>query len=92
RADAIILDLVKQYNNGWQYDEGAAKASVEKQLSDKLVANSPDGTLGSFDLDRVKAFIATALPVYEASGAKLKDGITVDDLVTNDYIDPSIHL
>ncbi|HEX6786218.1 MAG TPA: hypothetical protein VF076_03425, partial [Acidimicrobiales bacterium] len=27
KADALILDLVKQYNNGWQYDEGQAKAS-----------------------------------------------------------------
>ena len=61
-------------------------------LSDKLVANSPDGTLGSFDMDRVNEFIAKALPVYEAAGAKLKDGLTVDDLVTNEYIDPSIHL
>jgi hypothetical protein len=92
RAQAIILDLVKQYNNGWQYDEGQAKAAVELMLQNKLVANSPDGTLGSFDLDRLKTFIATALPIYQASGAKLKDGVTVDDLVTNDYIDPSIHL
>jgi hypothetical protein len=37
-------------------------------------------------------FIATALPIYQASGAKLKDGVTVDDLVTNDFIDPNIHL
>ena len=92
RANAIILDLVTKYNNGWQYDEGQANASVELQLQNKLVANSPDGTLGSFDMDRLTKFIATALPIYQASGAKLKDGVTVDDLVTNDFIDPNIHL
>ena len=92
RANAIILDLVTKYNNGWQYDEGQANASVELQLKNKLVANSPDGTLGSFDMDRLTTFIATALPIYQASGAKLKDGVTVDDLVTNDFIDPNIHL
>jgi hypothetical protein len=92
RANAIILDLVTKYNNGWQYDEGQANASVELQLKNKLVANSPDGTLGSFDMDRLTKFIATALPIYQASGAKLKDGVTVDDLVTNDFIDPNIHL
>ena len=92
KANALILDLVKQYNNGWQYDEGVAKFAVEKMLSDKLVANSPDGTLGSFDMDRLTKFIDTALPVYQAAGAKLKDGVTVDDLVTNEYIDPNIHL
>ena len=92
RANAIILDLVTKYNNGWQYDEGQANASVQLQLQNKLVANSPDGTLGSFDMDRLTKFIATALPIYQASGAKLKDGVTVDDLVTNDFIDPNIHL
>jgi len=92
RANAIILDLVTKYNNGWQYDEGQANASVELQLKNKLVANSPDGTLGSFDMDRLTKFIATALPIYQASGAKLKDGVTVNDLVTNDFIDPNIHL
>jgi hypothetical protein len=92
RADAIILDLVKQYNNGWQYDEGQAKASVELSLANKLIANSPDGTLGSFDLDRVKDFIATAVPVYEAAGAKMKEGLTVEDLVTNEYVDANIKL
>jgi hypothetical protein len=92
RANAIILDLVTKYNNGWQYDEGQANASVQLQLQNKLVANSPDGTLGSFDTDRLTKFIATALPIYQASGAKLKDGVTVNDLVTNDFIDPNIHL
>jgi hypothetical protein len=92
KADALILDLVKQYNNGWQYDEGQAKASVELQLQNKLVANSPDGTLGSFDMDRLTKFVATALPIYEASGAKVKQGVTPDDLVTNEFIDPNIHL
>jgi hypothetical protein len=92
RADAIILDLVEQYNNGWQYDEGQAQASVELQLSNELVANSPDGTLGSFDMDRVTEFVATAVPIYEAAGAKLKEGLTAEDLVTNEFIDPSISL
>ena len=92
RADAVILDLVKQYNNGWQYDEGQAKAAVESMLSDKLVANSPDGTLGSFDLDRLNEFLPKALAVYEAAGAKLKADVKVEDLVTNEYIDPNIKL
>jgi hypothetical protein len=59
---------------------------------DKLVANSPDGTLGSFDLDRVTKFIETATPVYSATGAVLKEGLTPADIVTNKYIDSSITL
>jgi len=91
-ANAIILDAVNQYNNGWVYDAGQAKAAVAKMQEDKLVANSPDGTLGSFDMDRVTAFIATASPVFTSTGAKVKEGLVADDIVTNKYINPAIKL
>ncbi len=91
-ANAIILDAVTQYNNGWVYDAGQAKAAVAKMQEDKLIANSPDGTLGSFDMDRVTKFIATATPVFTSTGAKVKDGLVADDIVTNKYIDPAIKL
>jgi hypothetical protein len=91
-ANAIVLDAVKKYNNGWAYDAGQATAAVEKMLADKLIANSPDGTLGSFDMDRVTKFIATATPVYTATGGKVKAGLVADDIVTNKYIDPAIKL
>ena len=91
-TNALILDLVVQFNNGWIYDAGQATAGVELALANKLIANSPDGTLGSFDMDRVTSFIAVAVPVYASIGAKLKDGLTAGDLVTNEFIDPTIAL
>ena len=92
RANALILDLVTQFNNGWLYDAGQADAAVQFALSEKLIANSPDGTLGSFDMDRVTAFIATAVPVYKTIGAKMQDDITAANIVTNEFIDPTITL
>ena len=92
RANAIILDAVKKINNGWVYTADQAAASVEKQLTDKLVADSPDGVLGSFDIDRVTAFITKATPIFEAEGNKIKENLTADDLVTNEFIDNSVSL
>jgi hypothetical protein len=57
-----------------------------------LIANSPDGTLGSFDEQRVTDFIKVAAPVFTATGAVVKDGLMAEDIVTNKYIDPSIKL
>ena len=91
-TNALILDLVSQYNNGWLYDAGQAAAAVTQMQADSLVKNSPDGTLGSFDIDRVNDFIAKATSVYEASGTKVKAGLTADDIVTNKFIDPAISL
>jgi hypothetical protein len=92
KTNALIIDAVAKYNTGWVYTEGVAKYSVETQLKDQLVANSPDGTLGSFDIPRVEAFIAKATPVYTAEGSKLKEGLTAADLVTNEFVDPSVKL
>jgi hypothetical protein len=92
RANAIVLDAVTQYNNGWVYDAGQAAAAVDQMQADNLVANSPDGTLGSFDTDRVTSFIEVAAPVFTKSGAKVKDGLVADDVVTNKYIDTNIKL
>lgn len=91
-TNALILDLVAQYNNGWLYDEGQAAASVQLALGNGLIANSPDGTLGSFDIPRVDDFLSIAVPILEGLGEKVKPGLSSADLVTNEFIDPAIAL
>jgi hypothetical protein len=92
KTNALLIEAVTKYNTGWVYTEGVAKYSVETQIKDGLVGNSPDGTLGSFDMARVEAFIAKAAPVYKAEGGTVKDGLKAADIVTNEFIDPSIKL
>jgi hypothetical protein len=91
-TNALILDLVAQYNNGWMYDAGQADAAVALALENGLIANSPDGTLGSFDSQRMDEFLALAIPIFEGLGEKLKPGLTSADLATNQFIDPTIAL
>ncbi len=91
-TNALILDLVAQYNNGWMYDAGQADAAVALALENGLIANSPDGTLGSFDTKRMDDFLALAIPIFEGLGEKLKPGLTSADLATNQFIDSTIAL
>jgi len=91
-ANEIIIATVTSFNAGSTYDIEQATASAEKQLADGLVSNSPDGSLGSFDLKRVEEFIAIATPIYEDRGDKVKKNLTAADLVTNEYIDPNISI
>lgn len=91
-TNAIIVDVVQTLNPTTQYDFELAMASADKQVVDRLVSNSPDGILGSFDLTRVDDFIATAAPIYSARGDKVREALTANDLVTNEYLDPSITL
>lgn len=92
RANEIIVDAVLQYNNAWVYDIDQANASVEKQIADGIVTDGTDGTLGSFDTDRITQFIATATPVYVKGGTEPKADLVAADLVTNEFLDPTITL
>lgn len=91
-TNGLILELVEQYDTGWVYTPGVAEFSVQQQLDLGLVGNGPDSTLGNFDEQRITDLIAKALPVYAALGGDVKEDLTVDDLVSNDFIDPSIRL
>jgi hypothetical protein len=68
----------------------ANAVTVMKQL--KIVANGPGGTLGNFDPARVDQSIALLKPIFKAKGVAVPDGLKASDLVTNQFIDPSIKL
>ncbi|MEZ4869740.1 MAG: hypothetical protein R3C14_50915 [Caldilineaceae bacterium] len=86
RANAIIIDAVKQYNDFWVYDQGLADFSVAKQLELGLIGNGPDATVGNMDLDRVQGVIDK----MAAAGLEAAAGLQASDIVTNEFIDESI--
>ena len=89
-ANKIILDAVAKFDNGWVYSQGVADYAVKTIKADGLVGNGPDKTVGNFDPTRVNDLIKLAIPVYTALGSAPKDGLTADDITTNQFIDPSI--
>jgi hypothetical protein len=89
-TNEIILDLVDQYDTGWVYSEGVADFSVAQQVELGLVGNGDDSTVGNFDLDRVQGSLDAMLPIAIELGTPAAEGLTVDDLVTNEFIDESI--
>ncbi len=94
RTNAIILDASAQFGEafGWTYTQGAADYGVATMKKDGLVANGTDGVMGSFDMARVNDLIAKATPVYTAKDSPPKEGLKAEDMVTNQFIDTSIHL
>ena len=94
-GNKVILDAVNTFGKdfGWTYSEGTAAFGVETIKKDGLVANDPaSGVLGQFDEARVQSLIDIAVPIYKAQGATPKDGVKPSDIVTNQFIDPSIKL
>ena len=91
-ANTLILDLVEQYDTGWVYSQGLADYSVETMISDGIVGNGGNDTLGDFDDARIAELFETSVPIFADGGAEIAEGLTVDDIYTNEFIDPSIGL
>ena len=89
-ANGLILDLVEQYDTGWVYSQGVADYSVETQKELGLVGNGSDEVVGNFDMDRLQKFVDLATPIYEGIGSAPTEGLTADDIATNEFIDDSI--
>ena len=92
KVNDLILDLVDQYDTGWVYSKGVADYSVKTQKELGLVGNGGDGTHGNFDTARVQTLIDQSTPIFTEQGSAPKSGLTPDDLVTNEFIDPAIGL
>ena len=89
-TNEVILELVEAYDTGWVYSEGVADFSVQQQVDLGLVGNAGNETLGDFDLDRVQEVLDVMGPIATELGTPPAEGLTVDDLVTNEFIDESI--
>ncbi len=92
-TNALILKLVKAYNNGWVYTPGVASYAVATEKKLGIVANDPaTGYLGSFDTARVQNLINILKPIYSKTGKKLASDLTPSSLTTNQFLDKSIKL
>lgn len=89
-TNEVILELVEAYDTGWVYSEGVADFSVKQQVELGLVGNGDNETLGDFNLDRVQEILDVMGPIATELGTPPAEGLTVDDLVTNEFIDESI--
>lgn len=88
-GDAIVA-VTEAYNNYWVVTPELNAAGFE--LFDELGigGNGPDDTYGNFDLDRVQNLYDELLPLLDELGIEYDPSITVDGVVTNQFIDPSI--
>lgn len=87
-TNALIVELVEEYDTGWVYTADLADWSLETQIEYGLVGNGEDDTLGNYDLGRVQTLIdiIAEYTEYDVSG------YAPEDLVTNEFIDTSIGL
>ena len=93
-TNAVILDVNAAYDDGWVYSLGLADFANTEFGRLGLIGNGPDDTIGNFDMDRVQTLIEEMIPVFANPeiNVEIVEGITAEDIVTNEFIDDSIGL
>lgn len=91
-TEKLILQLVTAYNNGWTYTQGTGDYAVATMKKLGIIGNAPDGTLGDFTDSRVQQLINILVPIYAKEGKQTVTGLKPSNIVTNQFVDPSISL
>jgi len=87
-ANAVIVDAVTQFADFWTQSPEITAWSIAQQVELGLVGNGPDSTVGNMVGERIQKVIDD----MAGAGMAVPDGLTADDLYTNEYIDTSIGL
>lgn len=89
-TNALILDLVTKYNNGWVYSKGVADFAVQQMKDLKIASNGDNAYVGDMDAARVTDVIGIVAPIYAKTGDAPKADLKASDLFTNEFLDTSI--
>ncbi|RBY83344.1 ABC transporter substrate-binding protein [Blastococcus sp. TF02A-26] len=89
-ANELIVSLVEEYDTGWQYSEGVADYAAETMAELGISGNGENDTHGDFDMERMQTLIEQTTPIFTEQGTPPAEGLTPEDVVTNQFIDMSI--
>lgn len=89
-TNALILDLVDQYDNGWVYSEGVAEFAVEQMRTLEIATNGDNAYVGDMSEERLQEVIDMLTPIFTEAGQPPAEGLTPADIATNEFLDESI--
>jgi hypothetical protein len=91
-TNKFISELVGKYANkgAFPYTAEQGDAAARAMKDNGIVGNGNDKTVGNFEQARVKRIITIVTPIFAGQKTPVKPGLTVGDLVTNEFIDPSV--
>ena len=87
-ANALIVDVVEQYNKSWEYSVELADFAVDAMREYELLSNGVDSTVGNLDGARVQSVLDAIRATRLVSD--VEEELTAEQLYTNDFIDAEI--
>ena len=93
RTNELVVRAVQADNGSvWSYSPGLADYAVRTMRERRIVGNGPNATLGDMDEGRIARMIDILRPVFAAQNKPIKEGLTPDQLFTNEFVDPAVGL
>ncbi|MGV9678350.1 nitrate ABC transporter substrate-binding protein [Nocardia sp. NPDC003482] len=86
----VVVDVVSKSANFTPYSAGLAAYGSKALIERGLIGDDSDGVLGSFDEGRVQRVIDEFTPILRRGGASVPDGLRASDLVTKEFLDPTV--
>jgi hypothetical protein len=87
----LIVALVKDFG-AFPYSLQRARYALVAMLDNGVLGNGGNNTVGDFDEGRISQIINAVRPIAASAGVPLPAGLSAKDLVTNEFIDPSVGL
>jgi hypothetical protein len=91
-TNGLILQIVEEMATFWTLSEELNTDANQKMRDLGIVSNGPDSTLGNYDFDRIQTFMDEFIPIVTEKGVEVPEGLTPEDIATNEFIDPNIAL
>jgi hypothetical protein len=91
-TNAALLKIAQTLGDGPPVTAAGNANAVVVMKDLHIVGNGSDGTLGNFDMTRVENTIGVLKPIFAARGAKVPPQLKAADIVSNEFIDPALHL
>lgn len=89
-TNQFLADVGTKYTKSFGYTKGQGDDAAKAMAKDGILGNGKNKTVGDFDESRVQRIIEIVTPIFAGQKTPVKAGVTVSDLVTNEFIDTGV--
>ncbi len=89
-TNAFIGEVNAKMPKSFGYTKAQGDAAFGAMKENAIIGNGRNNDVGDFDMTRVQRILTIVTPIFAAQKTPVKSGLTPDQMVTNEFIDPSI--
>jgi hypothetical protein len=89
-TNAFIGEVNAKMSKSFGYTKAQGDAAFQAMRENAIIGNGRNGAVGDFDTTRVQRILTIVTPIFAAQKTPVRQGLTADQMVTNEFIDPTI--